>query len=60
MTAAEGHFEVAPEARVFERALWKCEKCGLSGWQWVESGAKPALDRCPHRRPGTVKPRGRR
>ena len=56
MTAAEGHFEVAPQPRVFERKSWTCDKCGVTGWAWVEGGAEPRLDRCPHRRPGTVRP----
>jgi hypothetical protein len=56
MTRAEGHFDVAPRPRVFERKGWTCDKCGVSGWSWVEAGAEPRMDRCPHRRPGTVKP----
>lgn len=59
MTSAEGHFKVAPAPRAFERKEWKCDKCDVTGWAWVEGGAEPRLDRCPHRRPGTVKPRGR-
>lgn len=56
MTQAEGHFEVFPEPRVFQRTQWVCDKCSASGWAWVEAGAVPRMDRCPHRRPGTVKP----
>jgi hypothetical protein len=56
MTRAEGHFDVTPQPRKFERKMWTCEKCGASGWHWVEAGVDPHLDRCPHRRPGTVKP----
>jgi hypothetical protein len=59
MTAAEGHFAEAPPPRVFRRKQWSCEKCGATGWAWVEGDATPQPDRCPHRRPGTVKPRGR-
>jgi len=59
MTRAEGHFDVSPAPRVFERKQWHCEKCGASGWSWVEAGAERPMDRCPHRRPRTVKPRGR-
>ena len=56
MTRAEGHFDVSPRPRIFERKAWSCDKCGASGWFWVEAGAEPRMDRCPHRRPGTVKP----
>jgi hypothetical protein len=59
MTRAEGHFDAPPAARVFHRTLWKCEKCDASGWTWVEAGAQPRMDRCPHRRPATVKPLAR-
>lgn len=59
MTKAEGHFDVSPAPRVFLRTMWKCEKCSSTGWAWVEAGAEPRMDRCPHRRPGTVKPLGR-
>ena len=58
MTQAEGHFESSPAPRVFQRKQWTCEKCGASGWAWVEAGAELRMDRCPHRRPGTVRPRG--
>jgi len=56
MTPAEGNFEGSPKPRIFERQAWTCDKCEASGWSWVEAGAEPRLDRCPHRRPGTVKP----
>ncbi len=59
MTAAEGHFDVSPAPRVFQRKRWDCDKCSAFGWAWVEAGAEPRLDRCPHRRPGTVKPLGK-
>ena len=59
MTQAEGHFEVSPAPRVFQRTQWTCEKCDAIGWTWVESGAEIRMDRCPHRRPATVKPLGR-
>lgn len=59
MTAAEGHFEVAPPPRVFARQPWSCEQCGASGWTWIEAGAEPRSDRCPHRRRSTVVPRPR-
>jgi hypothetical protein len=59
MTRAEGHFDVLPPPRIFERKRWICDQCGASGWSWVESGAEQRLDRCPHRRPVTVKPRAR-
>lgn len=59
MTRAEGHFDEAPAPRVFHRTQWNCDKCGASGWTWLEAGAEPHLDRCPHRRPGTVRPRGK-
>ena len=58
MTRAEGHFDVAPQPRVFERKPWVCDKCDVTGWWWVEVGAEPHLDRCPHRRHKTVWPRG--
>ncbi|HEY0592108.1 MAG TPA: hypothetical protein VGF40_10100 [Thermoanaerobaculia bacterium] len=58
MTRAEGHFDVEPPPRVFARTQWHCEKCGGSGWTWVEAGATPRPDRCPHRRSPTVTPRG--
>lgn len=58
MTHAEGHFDVAPKPRVFERTPWTCDLCGASGWSWVEAGGEPRMDRCPHRRPKTVWPRG--
>ena len=58
MTRAEGHFAASPAPRVFQREPWLCDKCGAAGWAWVEAGAEPRLDRCPHRRPGTVRPRG--
>jgi hypothetical protein len=60
MTQAEGHFDVPPPPRTFDRTEWRCEKCGASGWAWVESGATLTMDRCPHRRPATVKPIVRR
>lgn len=60
MTRAEGNFDVAPPPRVFDREQWRCEKCGASGWAWLEAGAESRMDRCPHRRPGTVKPIVRR
>lgn len=60
MTRAEGNFDVAPPPRVFDREQWRCEKCGASGWAWLEAGAQSRMDRCPHRRPGTVKPIVRR
>jgi hypothetical protein len=60
MTSAEGHFEVAPPPRVFNRREWNCEKCGAKGWTWVETGAELRTDRCPHRRAATVIPRSRR
>jgi hypothetical protein len=56
MTRAEGHFDVLPAPRMFHRTPWDCDKCGARGWAWVEAGAETRLDRCPHRRPGTVKP----
>jgi hypothetical protein len=59
MTRAEGHFDAEPSPRIFERKSWRCDKCGAIGWVWVEAGAEPHLDRCPHRRASTVKPRGR-
>ncbi|HEU4887152.1 MAG TPA: hypothetical protein VFV49_04645 [Thermoanaerobaculia bacterium] len=58
MTRAEGHFDAAPPPRVFQREPWDCDKCGAAGWSWVEAGAEPRMDRCPHRRPKTVWPRG--
>ena len=58
MTQAEGHFEVAPAPRVFQRTEWTCDKCEKTGWAWVETGAEMRMDRCPHRRPATVRPRG--
>ena len=58
MTRAEGHFETAPAPRVFERTAWNCDKCDATGWSWVEAGGEPRLERCPHRRPKTVWPRG--
>ncbi len=58
MTRAEGHFDEAPPPRVFERTQWNCELCGATGWSWVERGAEPRADRCPHRRTKTVWPRG--
>ena len=58
MTPAEGRFDVTPAPRVFQREQWVCDKCDATGWTWVEGGGKPRLDRCPHRRPATVKPRG--
>jgi hypothetical protein len=58
MTQAEGHFEVAPAPRVFQRKRWTCDKCDVTGWTWVEGEAEPRIDRCPHRRPRTVQPRG--
>lgn len=57
MTQAEGHFQVAPQPRQFSRQKWECDKCGAFGYAWVEGDVKPDLDRCPHRRPGTVKPK---
>ena len=59
MTVAEGHFEGAPAPRVFDRKRWDCPQCGASGFAWVEAGAELTLDRCPHRRTATVKPRAR-
>lgn len=59
MTRAEGHFDVSPPPRVFQRQGWNCDKCSATGWFWVEAGAEARLDRCPHRRAGTVKPRVR-
>jgi hypothetical protein len=59
MTRAEGHFEVEPAPRVFHRKQWRCEKCGATGWAWVQAGAEMRLDRCPHRTAGTVKPLAR-
>lgn len=56
MTAAEGHFDTLPAPRMFQRKQWVCDKCSASGWWWVEKGAEPTLDRCPHRRAATVKP----
>jgi hypothetical protein len=58
MTRAEGHFDEKPAPRVFQRTLWTCDKCDVTGWSWVEVGAEPRLERCPHRRPKTVWPRG--
>jgi len=58
MTRAEGHFESSPAPRVFQRQQWICDKCSATGWAWVEAGAELRMDRCPHRRPGTVRPRG--
>ena len=60
MTRAEGHFDVFPAPRVFRRTEWNCDKCGASGWVWVEAGAEPRMDRCPHRRAVTVQPRPKR
>lgn len=60
MTPAEGRFKVAPAPRMFQREQWTCEKCPRTGWFWVEAGAVPRPDRCPHRRTGTVKPIVRR
>jgi hypothetical protein len=60
MTREEGGFEVAPAPRVFERTKWDCENCDVVGWSWVEVGAQPRTDRCPHRRAPTVKPIVRR
>lgn len=60
MTRAEGHFDVVPPPRVFHRTQWACDSCGASGWTWVEAGAQARLDRCPHRRPVTVRPLGSR
>lgn len=60
MTAAEGRFELAPAPRRFARQQWSCNACAKSGWYWVEVGAEPRADRCPHRRTGTVKPIERR
>lgn len=57
MTRAEGHFVKAPPPRKFQRAKWECEKCGAIGWTWMEEGAERRMDRCPHRKPGTVVPR---
>lgn len=57
MTRAEGHFDAPPRPRMFRRVQWECEKCGSIGWAWLESGATPQMDRCPHRRPATVVPR---
>ena len=59
MTQAEGHFEGAPKPRVFNRTEWRCEQCDAAGWEWVEAGAEPRMDRCPHRRHPTVTPRKR-
>src|SRR5688500_12414516 len=59
MTSAEGGFDALPAPRVFKREQWSCDKCGASGWSWVEAGADERTDRCPHRRPRTVKPRMR-
>lgn len=56
MTRAEGHFDAPPPPRRFTREEWHCEKCDARGWAWVEAGAELKPDRCPHRRPGTVKP----
>jgi hypothetical protein len=58
MTRDEGHFDVAPAPRLFDRKPWECELCGATGWSWVEVGAVPRMDRCPHRRTQTVWPRG--
>jgi hypothetical protein len=58
MTAAEGHFDISPAPRVFQRTSWTCEKCNATGWAWLETGAEMRMDRCPHRRPATVRPRG--
>jgi hypothetical protein len=60
MTRAEGHFEVKPAPRVFRRRKWTCDLCPVTGWVWVEAGAEPRVDRCPHRRAATVKPVDRR
>jgi len=60
MTQAEGRFDVAPAPRVFHRKQWTCDKCPVTGWAWVEAGAEPRMDRCPHRRAATVKPIERR
>ena len=59
MTQAEGHFDVPPPPRKFERKQWTCPQCGVPGWSWVEIGAEPRMDRCPHRRRVTVVPRAR-
>jgi hypothetical protein len=59
MTRAEGHFAVSPAPRLFERKQWICDLCGATGWTWVETGAELRMDRCPHRKPATVRPRGR-
>lgn len=56
MTSAEGHFEGAAKPRVFQRKQWSCENCTVTGWAWVEAGAEPRADRCPHRRRPTVVP----
>lgn len=58
LTRAEGHFDVAPAPRLFQRKPWTCDKCSVTGWAWVEAGAELRVDRCPHRRAGTVMPRG--
>ena len=60
MTRDEGRFEVAPAPRVFHRKQWTCELCPVTGWAWVEAGATPRMDRCPHRRAATVRPIERR
>jgi hypothetical protein len=59
LTLAEGHFDVPPAPRVFRRKAWTCDKCGASGWSWVQNDGEPQLDRCPHRRIRTVQPVGR-
>src|SRR5688500_15354992 len=58
ITLAEGHFDVSPAPRVFERTSWTCDQCGATGWSWIERGAERRPDRCPHRRPKTVWRRG--
>jgi len=59
MTRDEGHFDVPPPPRVFDRKMWTCDKCGATGWSWVEAGAERRVDRCPHRRSVSVTPRAR-
>lgn len=56
-------FEVARHSgegvpRTFQRTSWTCDKCDATGWAWLETGAEMRMDRCPHRRPATVRPRG--
>src|SRR5437763_13862463 len=60
MTRDEGHFDEPPPPRSFQRKSWTCDKCGAVGWAWVERGAEPPMERCPHRSAGAGTPRTRR